>query len=141
MKRIRQLHLWLGLFFAPFILFFAFTGSLQVLGLHENKTPGSHHPEWIAKLGSIHKNQRLPTKPAYEQAKPAQSRPVQAQTKEASPQSSTWALKFFVLLMSCGLILSSCLGMYMAFKYNRDRRVIWSLLLGGTFLPVLLLLL
>jgi uncharacterized iron-regulated membrane protein len=35
LKSIRLLHRYLGLFFAPTILFFVITGSLQMFGLHE----------------------------------------------------------------------------------------------------------
>jgi len=45
MKSIRQSHFYLGLFFALSIIFFLFTGALQTFSLHEDKEPGSHHPE------------------------------------------------------------------------------------------------
>jgi hypothetical protein len=35
LKSIRIMHRYLGLFFAPTILFFAITGGLQMFGLHE----------------------------------------------------------------------------------------------------------
>ena len=35
-KRLRDLHNWLGVFFAPGILFFALSGVLQTFGLHES---------------------------------------------------------------------------------------------------------
>ncbi len=41
--------------------------------------------------------------------------------------------------MAAGLITSTTLGIYMAFQYNRDRRLLWALLLAGAFLPLLLL--
>jgi hypothetical protein len=37
LKLARQLHLYLGTLFAPSIIFFAFTGSLQLFGLHEGQ--------------------------------------------------------------------------------------------------------
>ena len=39
--------------------------------------------------------------------------------------------------MGLGLITTSLLGVYMAFQYNRDRRVIWILLVLGTVMPAL----
>jgi hypothetical protein len=146
MKSIRQLHFYIGIFFAPSIIFFAFSGALQTFSLHENKEPGSHHPEWIAKLAEIHKDQRLPqlteeqvahaAKPEEDDAQPVsapKSTPLAPKRKPSLP------LKVFVLFMSIGLMFSSFLGIYMAFKYNRDRRIIWSLLLGGTVLPIAVL--
>jgi hypothetical protein len=60
LKQIRQLHLYLGVFFAPAILFFSLTGAVQLFGLHEGH-PGEAYqpPKWIAALASIHKDQVL----------------------------------------------------------------------------------
>lgn len=43
--------------------------------------------------------------------------------------------------MSLGLILTTSLGIYMAFKYNRSRPLVWGLLALGTVLPAVFLLL
>jgi hypothetical protein len=146
MKSIRQLHFYLGIFFAPSIIFFAFSGALQTFSLHENKEPGSHNPEWIAKLADIHKDQRLPQlteeqvahagKPEEDEAPPSSSPNSEPPAPKRKP---SFPLKIFVLFMSVGLVMSSFLGIYMAFKYHRDRRIIWSLLIAGTALPIVLL--
>jgi uncharacterized iron-regulated membrane protein len=84
-KAARQLHLYLGLFFAPSIIFFAFTGSLQTFSLHENKHPGDHNPEWIATLASVHKDQVLPVKKQPSKAKeqsPAAKQPAEGEAKK-----------------------------------------------------------
>jgi hypothetical protein len=144
MKRIRQSHFYLGLFFAPSIIFFAFTGALQTFSLHEDKEPGSHHPEWIAKLADIHKDQRLPqTKPdsptaALEVLKKTDG-PTSDKRKPMTRRNPSIPLKIFVLFMAMGLISSSLLGIYMAFRYNRDQRIIWVLLSIGILLPIALL--
>jgi hypothetical protein len=145
MKNIRQSHFYLGLFFAPSIIFFAFTGALQTFSLHENKEPGSHHPEWIAKLAEIHKNQRLPQ--AKRESPAVASIPLPKKTEAPAPEkresparrNPSMPLKIFVLFMAVGLVSSSLLGIYMAFRYNRDRRIIWALLSVGTLLPIALL--
>jgi hypothetical protein len=148
MKSIRQLHFYLGIFFAPTIIFFAFSGALQTFSLHENKEPGSNNPAWIAKLAEIHKDQYRPqfgAEPAQAQPKPAEVEarpnpaPTPKRTPARAPRHKSVPLKIFVVLMAAGLMLSSCLGIYMAFKYNRDRRIIWSLLVAGTVLPIALL--
>jgi hypothetical protein len=41
--------------------------------------------------------------------------------------------------MAVGLIFSTSLGIYMAFKYNRSRALVWSMLLIGTAIPAGLL--
>jgi hypothetical protein len=52
----RKVHLYFGLFISPALLFFAFTGAYQTLGLHEaasNYKP----PALLAELGQVHKKQ------------------------------------------------------------------------------------
>jgi hypothetical protein len=152
MKRVRKVHFWLGTFFAPSIIFFAFSGSLQILGLHE----GSGSMAWVAKLAQIHKSQtigtaerraRPPAAPAAagyddgDHAAPPAGEARGAPKGEARPHgpSPSQPLKFFFLLMAASLILSACLGVYMAVQYKRDRRVILGLLIAGTIVPIVLL--
>jgi hypothetical protein len=61
LKQVRQLHLYLGVFFAPSIIFFALTGSLQLVGLHEGH-PGEAYqpPAWVQKLGLFTKTRLWP---------------------------------------------------------------------------------
>jgi hypothetical protein len=171
-KAARQLHLYLGLFFAPSIIFFAFTGCLQTFSFHENKNPGDHHPQWIATLASIHKDQVLPVKkqakalaPALAPKQPNEDAAKKEGSREkdgdghdthdvegkaapaakggtgapAPQRKSPLPLKTFVGFLGIGLITSSLLGIYMAFKYNRDRRIVWGLLIAGAALPLALL--
>jgi hypothetical protein len=51
------------------------------------------------------------------------------------------ALMWFFLFTAIGIIISTGLGIIMAFNLNRDRRVIWGLLVSGTVLPIVLLIL
>src|ERR1700761_1336727 len=60
---LRRLHLYLGVFTAPAILFFAFTGALQPFSLQETAHDSSYKPQrWMMVLAEIHKKQtdRLP---------------------------------------------------------------------------------
>ncbi len=181
MKRIRQLHLYLGVLFAPAIIFFSLSGGLQTFGWHESEG-GVERPAWIAAIGEIHKHQQLATprerpggdenedeqkregatqgasegdQPGNAARMGAPSRPAQARAGEAKPEPerrgeeaeqgaerrgpSPLPLKIFVFLMSIGLITTTLLGVYMAFKTSRDRRIAWALLVAGTLLPILLL--
>ncbi len=145
-KQVRQLHLYLGTFFAPSIIFFALTGALQLFGLHEGH-PGEAYqpPSLVAKLGSIHKNQTLaerrgpPPDRADGQRKPPEFNEVRRlpQSENRHPRESgfTLALKWFFLATSIGLVFTTVLGVYMAFKYNRSRILVWALLLGGAAIP------
>jgi hypothetical protein len=76
--KLRTLHHYLGVFFAPAILFFAFSGALQTFSLHENHGGGPYKPPaWIVVLASIHKDQTLPH-PKGHHGKPAAAAPAPA---------------------------------------------------------------
>jgi len=58
LRFVRKVHLLLGTFTTPALLFFAFTGAMQTFSLHET-TQGSNYrpPAWIARLAQLHKKQ------------------------------------------------------------------------------------
>lgn len=139
MKKVRQLHLYLGTLFAPLIIFFALTGILQTLELHE----GPDTPKWIEQIASVHKNQKLQTSEPKRPSPPADAdkasdKPAGNADKSARGPSP-WPLKWFVVLMALGLTITSGLGIYMAFKYERNKELVWGLLIVGTLLPFALL--
>ena len=154
LKQVRQLHLYLGTFFGPSILFFAMSGALQLFGLHEGH-PGEAYqpPAWVQKLGSIHKDQTVSEKhgpppgsareqkgpPETEEARRPPQRDGSRRNEERESNKFTLALKCFFLAMAVGLVFSTVLGIYMAFKYNRSRTLVWGLLLLGTVIPVALI--
>ena len=131
-KIIRKLHLWLGLLFAPSIIFFALSGALQILGLHE----GRDASPVIAKLAQIHKDQTVEDRSAAPRpaAKPVDATPKPVVEKVAPHRSQLLVVWF--LLMAVGLLTSTGLGIYMAFAYKRDRVVILALLGAGIAVPV-----
>lgn len=47
-------------------------------------------------------------------------------------------LKIFFLIVAISLFLSSLTGIYMSYKYMRNRRVVTALLVLGTVIPVVL---
>src|SRR5277367_1640251 len=58
LKYLRLTHLYIGVFTAPALLFFAFTGALQTFSLHETTRGSSYKPPaWAVTLGQIHKKQ------------------------------------------------------------------------------------
>jgi hypothetical protein len=158
LKYLRLLHLYTGVFIAPALLFFAFTGALQTFSLHETTRGSSYKPPaWAVMFAQIHKKQtpivpaRKPPPPerevgkaAPEKAQPSssgiQAAPVEAPkpTGEAAPKShNALPLKCFFLLVSIGLFVSTLSGLYMSYKYIRNR-LITVMLLGGIIVPVLL---
>jgi hypothetical protein len=140
-KLIRKIHFYLGTFFAPSIIFFAFTGALQIVGLHE----GEGEVAWVARLAQVHKSQtfdeprRRPPRPAPPALAAAAAPHIEAAPAAPSGPSKSQPLVLFFVLMSVSLITSSCLGVWMAFQYKRDRRVILGLLVAGVVLPIVFL--
>jgi hypothetical protein len=141
-RSLRTFHHYVGLFFTPAILFFAFSGALQTIGLHENRGGGPPPQAWIRWMASVHKDQRAPRVRPPKPAQPPQKQgdhddhgPAARQEKGPSPIP----LKAFVLLLSLGLIASSLLGVTIALtsKVGRGRNV--AVLVAGAVLPVLLL--
>jgi hypothetical protein len=171
LKYIRLIHLYLGVFIAPALLFFAFTGALQTFSLHET-TRGSNYkpPAWAVTLGQLHKKQTTvipvrklpppdkPDRPADKSAdksdtsanKPndkSQSPPIAASAPNTSPRPSdapapkphnALPLKIFFLLVAIGLFVSTLTGLYMSYKYIRNRTLITAILLAGIVIPILL---
>jgi hypothetical protein len=157
LKYLRLIHLYTGVFIAPALLFFAFTGALQTFSLHETTRGSSYKPPaWAVMLGQIHKKQtpivpvRKPPssgqqvdKGTPEKAQSPTSQPAPAEapksTGEAAPKShNPLPLKCFFFLVSIGLFVSTLSGLYMSYKYIRNRRLITVILLGGIIIPVLL---
>jgi hypothetical protein len=139
MKKIRLLHRYMGLFFSPAILFFAFSGALQTFDLHKpNKTTGYVPPTWILELAQIHKVQSVVVPKEKAKTAPADSDTVEksAPKKASKNEKSTLPLKCFVLMMSIGLMASTLLGIYMSFRYGGDWRLVWGVLIAGTVLPI-----
>jgi hypothetical protein len=140
MKRIRILHRWMGIFFSPAILFFTLSGALQTFSLHDaNRKTGYVPPTWLVEMAQLHKKQTLSLPKAKNtpvEAEPEQRDPA-AHKKPAQPAESGLPLKCFVLVMSAGLFLTTLFGIYMAFCYGGDRRILWGLLAGGILLPIL----
>lgn len=139
MKKLRILHRYLGLFFSPAILFFAFTGALQTFDLHSpNKSTGYVPPAWLVEMAQLHKKQTLDL--AKEKSKSKQADSVSGDPavhrKADPPRKSALPLKCFVAVMSVGLMVTTLLGIFMAFRFGVSPRLIWGLLAAGTLLPV-----
>lgn len=138
-KRLRTLHSWLGLFFAPGVLFFAISGLLQTLGLHESGPGRQPATAFIGVLASVHKEaeavvpkRRAP--PAIQPGKPAPA-------AEHDHDQAFRPFKIYVLLLSVALIVSTGVGIAIALANHTMRRRNWGLLASGCVVPLVLLLL
>jgi hypothetical protein len=132
LRFLRLIHLYTGVFIAPALIFFAFTGALQTFSLHETTRGSSYKPPaWAAMLAQIHKKQtpvvpvrKLPPpekqapekqadKAAQEKAQPSATAPAETPkaSGEAAPKShNPLPLKLFFLLVSIGLFVSTLSG-------------------------------
>ena len=165
---VRKTHLYLGIFIAPALLFFSFTGAVQTLSLHESAGSAYTPPNWLARMGQLHKNQNIllrkprPSVPdtAFKgPEKNASARdlgqgtgspiagPLLAPSVAPSKPPLTLAAKqrqhlpekVFFVLVSLGLFLSTLTGIFMAYRYQRGKLLITALLLAGIVVPLLLL--
>lgn len=144
MKQVRRFHHYLGVFFTPAILLFAFSGALQTFRLQEEKGYGGTPPSWIVWMASVHKDSSLPRAKSVEPEQRPASRPSEPSTRDvkpAVPRPSRLPMKIFVTLLSIGLIVSSLLGTIIALTNKTTRRASALMLFAGTALPLLLMLL
>jgi len=109
-KDLRRVHLYLGSFFAPMLLFFALSGVWQEFGLQK-------YGGWIRYLSAIHTGSRL---------------------KSEAHHPSSLFLQGFTVLMGASLIVTIILGLVLAFKYGRSK-VTLACLAAGVLLPLALI--
>jgi hypothetical protein len=143
MRKLRQFHLYIGVFFAPAILFFAISGGLQTFRLQQaSGWDGAPPPQWMAAMGSVHIDQRLPGVEADkkpEAAKPkAPIDPAKAAERKARAQK-TLPMKIFTAALATALALSTLLGAAIALSMKSTRRVSLIMLVAGAVLPIILL--
>jgi len=170
LKVVRLTHLYLGVFTAPALLFFALTGGLQTFSLHETTRGSSYKPPaWLATMAQLHKKQTtvMPVRkqqpspvatsseaghdPAIQHPMPmdmttapaAQAAPSPSHSVDApaSKPSNPLPLKIFFVLVALSLFVSTLTGLYMAYKYSRNATRITAILLAGVLVPIVLALL
>jgi len=154
---LRQIHLYLGIFTTPALLFFAFSGALQTLNLNDRSPEGAYTPpHWIAVLAQIHKKQVAqlpPHKPSLpESAGSSKSRKTeviaaaqptvppgadQTSRTSVSPPKPV-ALKAFFVLVCVSLFASTLSGAWMAWKFRRNRIALVMVFLAGAIVPLLM---
>ncbi len=146
MRRIRQLHLYIGVFFLPGILFFAISGGLQAFRLQQaSGWDGAPPPAWMAWMGSVHIDQTVPRAEAPKP--PAAAKPPADPAKEAAKAAERAArsraalpMKIFTAVLAAALALSTLLGAAIALNSRATRRTSLWMLLAGSAVPLVLLL-
>jgi hypothetical protein len=117
MNLLRRIHLYLGCFFAPMLVFFSISGLWQVYGLEWDD---SH--KLLHLLSTIHMGHNM----GFQEPHPFTL---------TSPY-----LEFFVAVMAASLVISIILGVIMAFKFGRGPLALLSLA-GGVLVPLILIIL
>jgi hypothetical protein len=154
LKAIRSTHHYVGVFFAPTILFFAVTGGLQMFGLHETSRGRSYVPPAILvhlsqlhKKGTLYLPPRKAAPPASVKADgtrpdaPKSDPPKSPALAPASTAPNSLPMKVFFGATALALVISTCTGLFMSWKYARRKAVVGGIFLAGIACPTLLLLL
>jgi hypothetical protein len=118
-RTVRQLHLYLSVFFAPLLIFFIGTGWYQTVSTQRNKLL-AEQDTWVTKLTSVHVDQIYPS-------------------ETGSGEYSTVLFKGLVIGMSASLLLTIALGLYLAFRSTRKQWTVWAALAIGLAMPVVFL--
>lgn len=165
LRTARTIHLYLGVFTAPMLLFFAITGGLQTFGLHESSRGSDYKPPaWLATMAQLHKKQTIVTPARRPRPRPvpavmataasAQSLSVvgerrgtevsiskpSTRAEQVEPEKNLWPMKIFFALVAFGLLTSVLTGLYMAWRFSRKPRLFGGILTAGVLVPLLLLL-
>lgn len=112
MQNLRRVHLYLGSFFAPLLIFFALSGVGQEFGIQR-------YASWLRYLFAIHTGSMLKSEPHH---------------------PSSLYLQGFVILMGVSLTITIILGIVLAFKYGNGKLTLASLA-AGTLIPLALIVL
>ena len=154
LKAPRITHNYIGVFFAPTILFFATTGGLQMFGLHETSRGSSYippavlvHLSQLHKKGTLYVPVRKTPPPASAKSDgpkpdtPKSDSPKSPAPPPVSPAPNPLPMKVFFGATALALVISTCTGLFMSWKYARRKAVFAGIVLAGLFCPVILLLL
>lgn len=155
LKTTRQVHNYVGVFFAPTILFFAITGGLQMFGLHESSRGSSYMPPaLLVRLAQLHKKGTLhipqskrpsppmvarPTPPSADVSKQDTLKPSGNATGQTG--SNPLPMKIFFGATALALVLSTSTGLFMAWQYARRKAFVVLIFVAGILAPLLMLLL
>lgn len=148
LKSIRFLHRYLGLFFAPTILFFAITGGLQMFGLHETAR-GSFYvpPNILVHLSQLHKKGTLylpprkvapPVSAKSDGAKLDSPKLEAPRPMQAPPPPNSLPMKIFFAATALALAVSTGTGLIMSWKYARRKSTVLLTLAAGVIIPAIL---
>lgn len=118
MLKLRRLHLYLGVFFAPLLLFFIVTGWYQT-AYQDRRKSVFEASAIMDRLQAVHADQTFPV---------------------ASANSySTTAFRWLIYIMSAALVVTLVLGVVLAFRTMKAKWLVWLMLGLGVLVPALCL--
>lgn len=118
LRWLRRVHLHLGVFFAPLLVFFVLTGWYQTVTPDRRKGV-SDSDDWLSRLNRVHVEQYYPSKTAE--------------------GYSTRLFTGLVVGMSVALVATTVLGVVLAFQVFKRRGLIWLSLGLGFIVPAVFL--
>ena len=118
MKFIRRIHLYLGCFFAPLLIFYVATGWYQTVNPDRRKGVGDSN-DLMSRLNRVHVEQYYPT--------------------ESASGYATYLFRGLVVGMAIALVTTVALGVVLAFRASRNKWPVWVALALGIVLPIVLL--
>jgi len=113
---LRRIHLHLGVFFAPLLLFFVLTGWYQTVTPDRRKGVADSD-DWLSRMNRVHVEQYYPTRTAE--------------------GSSTRPFTVLVVAMSVALAATTVLGVVLAFQVLKKRGLVWISLALGFIVPAI----
>jgi uncharacterized iron-regulated membrane protein len=120
MQKLRRFHTYLGVLFAPLLLFFVCSGWYQTMNPDRRKAPGEAEGI-VDKARSVHADALLP-----------------------SPTVETYAttpFRYFVAVMSAAFVITTVMGLVLAFRFSKRKWAVLVCFIAGFVLPLALLLL
>ena len=143
-KTARAVHLYMGVFLTPAILFFALTGAWQTFSLQSPSKDGSYTPpHWVQQFSQLHKNAIFAVPPPKKKSdEKSESKHAEeghdGTAKKTETKRSPLPMKIFFVLVSLGLFISTLTGLYMSYRYARNKVAVSGALVAGVVVPLLL---
>lgn len=132
---LRQLHIYLSFFVAPCLIFFAITGALQTFRIPDQKSA----PVLVQKLARVHRDDVFALKPPAPPRVGRSAAGRQAAAPRSKPSIPTQMTKWFFVLASALIVITTLMGLWMGLAYSRDRKTLLLLLFAGAAVPIVLL--
>jgi uncharacterized iron-regulated membrane protein len=121
MKAVRQLHLYLGAFCAPLIVYFCLSGAWQVFGFHDipRGEPGTPSQRFFHAMSMPHTHSTLPG---------------------GNPrQDHSRIFDFAASLTALIMIASALLGLVLAWRFTKSPALVVGFFVAGALIPALFL--